>query len=211
MILLALLTACLPPLNGSDNCGSGLPALWGLALGEGKNLGIWKQTWLRVQWLRGEWGGGRDSSWASVEKSTAWATMCGCPTWEARKSFTAWPWPVSEPQLSGPPCSHHWVTGLVELPRPCVYIKSLQPCPTLRNPMDHTTRLLCSWGFSRQEHWSGLPCPPPGNLPDPGIEPASPTLAGGSSTIGATWEAVQDLTSPDIQILFHEHLHFHFW
>ena len=35
--------------------------------------------------------------------------------------------------------------------------------------------------FSRQEHWSGLPCPPPGNLPDPGIEPASltsPALAG---------------------------------
>ena len=29
-------------------------------------------------------------------------------------------------------------------------------------------------GFSRQEHWSGLPCAPPGNLPDPGIEPMSP-------------------------------------
>ena len=29
-------------------------------------------------------------------------------------------------------------------------------------------------GFSRQEHWSGLPCPPPGDLPDPGIEPGSP-------------------------------------
>ena len=29
--------------------------------------------------------------------------------------------------------------------------------------------------FSRQEYWSGLPCSPPGNLPDPGIEPASPT------------------------------------
>ena len=29
-------------------------------------------------------------------------------------------------------------------------------------------------GFSRQEHWSGLPFPPPGGLPDPGIEPASP-------------------------------------
>ena len=28
-------------------------------------------------------------------------------------------------------------------------------------------------GFSRHEHWSGLPCPPPGDLPDPGIEPAS--------------------------------------
>ena len=31
-------------------------------------------------------------------------------------------------------------------------------------------------GFSRQEYWSGLPCPPPGNLPDPRIEPRSPTL-----------------------------------
>ena len=37
-------------------------------------------------------------------------------------------------------------------------------------------RLLCPWGFSRQEVWSGLPCPPPGDLPDPGIEPRSPEL-----------------------------------
>ena len=38
-----------------------------------------------------------------------------------------------------------------------------------------------SVGFSRQEYWSGLPCPPPGDLPDPGIETVSlmsPTLAG---------------------------------
>ena len=33
-----------------------------------------------------------------------------------------------------------------------------------------------SRGFSRQEDWSGLPCPPPGGLPDPGIQPASPAL-----------------------------------
>ena len=32
--------------------------------------------------------------------------------------------------------------------------------------------------FSRQEHWSELPCPPPGELPDPGIESVSPALAG---------------------------------
>ena len=31
-----------------------------------------------------------------------------------------------------------------------------------------------SMGFSRQEYWSGLPCPAPGDLPDPGIEPLSP-------------------------------------
>ena len=33
-----------------------------------------------------------------------------------------------------------------------------------------------SMGFSRQEYWSGLPCPPPGDLPDPGIEPRSCAL-----------------------------------
>ena len=33
-------------------------------------------------------------------------------------------------------------------------------------------------GFSRQEYWSGLSCPPPGDLPDPRIKPASPALAG---------------------------------
>ena len=42
-----------------------------------------------------------------------------------------------------------------------------------------------SMGFSRREYWSGLPCAPPGDLPDPGIEPvspASPALAGGFLT-----------------------------
>ena len=34
-------------------------------------------------------------------------------------------------------------------------------------------------GFSRQEYWRGLPFPSPGDLPDPGIEPVSPALAGG--------------------------------
>ena len=46
--------------------------------------------------------------------------------------------------------------------------------------------------FSRQEPWSGLPCPPSGDLPNPGIEPASlipPTKAGGFFTTSDTWEA----------------------
>ena len=49
-----------------------------------------------------------------------------------------------------------------------------------------------SMGFSRQEYWSGLPCSPPWDLPDPGIEPTSlksPVLAGGFFTTSATWEA----------------------
>ena len=53
----------------------------------------------------------------------------------------------------------------------CVCAKLLQSCPTLCDPMD------CSPpGSSVQEYWSGLPCPPPGDLPDLGIEPVSPAL-----------------------------------
>ena len=49
-----------------------------------------------------------------------------------------------------------------------------------------------SMGFSRQEYWSGWPCPPPGDLPDPGIElvpPMLPALAGKFSITSATWES----------------------
>jgi len=49
-----------------------------------------------------------------------------------------------------------------------------------------------SMGFSRQEYWNGLPCPPPGYVPDPGIEPASlmsPALAVRFFTTSATWKA----------------------
>ena len=57
-------------------------------------------------------------------------------------------------------------------PSVCVLcVKSLQSCPTLCDPVDHHP---LSIGFSRQEHWSGLSCPPPEDLPDPGIKPASP-------------------------------------
>ena len=51
--------------------------------------------------------------------------------------------------------------------------KSLQSCLTLCDSIDGSPPSL---GFSRQEHWSGLPFPSPGDLPDPGIEPGSPAL-----------------------------------
>ena len=52
-----------------------------------------------------------------------------------------------------------------------------QLCPTLCNPMDSGLHQAPpSMGFSRQEYWSGLPFPFPGNLPNPGNEPRSPTL-----------------------------------
>ena len=52
-----------------------------------------------------------------------------------------------------------------------------QSCQTLCDPIDcvaHQASL--SMEFSRQEYWSGLPFPSPGDLPDPGMEPRSPTL-----------------------------------
>ena len=56
-------------------------------------------------------------------------------------------------------------------------------------------RLLCPWEFSRQEYWSRLPFPPPGDLPDPGVELASltsPALASRFFTIIPTWESPKD-------------------
>ena len=51
-----------------------------------------------------------------------------------------------------------------------------QSCLTLCNPMDCAYQAPLSMGFSRQECWSGLPFPFPGDLLDPGIEPRSPAL-----------------------------------
>ena len=56
-----------------------------------------------------------------------------------------------------------------------------QPCPTLYDPMGCSRQTPLSMEFSRQEYWSGLPHPSPGDLPKPPrIEPVSPTLQVGS-------------------------------
>ena len=77
-------------------------------------------------------------------------------------------------------------------------VKSLQLSPTLCDPtVAHQAPL--SIGFSRQEYWSGLPCPPPGDLPNPGIKPASlisPVLAGRFFTTSAIWEDVMCILLP---------------
>ena len=59
-------------------------------------------------------------------------------------------------------------------------------------PWSVTHQAPLSMGFSRQECWNGLPCPPPGALPNPGIEPKSlmsPELAGGFLTTSIALEA----------------------
>ena len=71
--------------------------------------------------------------------------------------------------------------------------KSLQSCPALCDPMDYSPPGSSVHGILQARIQGWLPCPPPGDLPDPGIEPASlmsPALAGGFFTTGTTWEAL---------------------
>ena len=76
----------------------------------------------------------------------------------------------------------------------CVwYAKLLQSCPAICDPMDYSHQTLLFMRFPRQEYWSGLPCPPSRDLPDPGIKAKSltmsPALADVFFTTSAPWEA----------------------
>ena len=57
-----------------------------------------------------------------------------------------------------------------------VKVKSLSCVQLFGTPWTVAYQVLLSMGFSRQEYWSGLPFPSPGDLPNPGIEPRSPAL-----------------------------------
>ena len=74
----------------------------------------------------------------------------------------------------------------------------MQLCACMLSHFSYVWLFVTLWtvahqGFSRQEYWSGLPCPPPGDLPDPGIEPPSlmsPTLVGRFFTTSVTLDAL---------------------
>ena len=74
-------------------------------------------------------------------------------------------------------CIHIYICAYV-----CVLSRSVLSNSLQRYGLQ-PVRLLCFWGFSRQEYWSGLPCPPPGDLPNPGIEPRCPALQADSLLI----------------------------
>ena len=70
-------------------------------------------------------------------------------------------------------------------------------------PWSAASQAPLSMGFPRQEHWSGLLVPPAGDLPDPGIQPASlasPVLAGRFFTTSATWEDGAQDSAPQILV-----------
>ena len=64
-------------------------------------------------------------------------------------------------------------------------------CPTLGDPMDciAARQAPLSMEFSRQEYWSWVPFPSPGDLPDPGIEPGSPALQEAQNIKGIYFES----------------------
>ena len=81
------------------------------------------------------------------------------------------------------------------MPTSCVLCgKLLQLCLTLCDPVDCSPASSSVHADSPgEEHWSGLPCPPPGDLPNPGFRASSlvsPALAGVFFTTSATWEAL---------------------
>ena len=78
------------------------------------------------------------------------------------------------------------------------YIVLLSHVHFFATPWTVARQASLSMGFSRQEYWSGLPFPPPGNLPSPGIKPTlltSPLLADGFFTTSAAWEALSYVRS----------------
>ena len=71
-----------------------------------------------------------------------------------------------------------------------VKVPVTQLCLTLCDPMDCSPPPPLSTEFSRQDYWSELPFPPPGDLPDPVIEPKSPVLQADSllsGPLGSLW------------------------
>ena len=73
--------------------------------------------------------------------------------------------------------------------RVCVPLQFLSCVWHSEVPWTVARQALLSMGFSSQGCWSGLPFPPPGDFPIPGMEPSSPVLTGGFFTPSTTWEA----------------------
>ena len=127
-----------------------------------EELTHWKRLWCWEGLGAGEEGGDREwDGWMASLTRWTWVWVNSGRWWWTRR-------PGVLQFMGSQRVGHDWATELnwTEL-----------NSPTLCDPRDCSpTRLLCPWGFSEQEYWSGLPFPSPRDLPDPGIKPGSPTL-----------------------------------
>ena len=72
--------------------------------------------------------------------------------------------------------SREKLKGETQSPFLTLYVLVAKQCPAPTTPWTTACQASLSMGFSRKEYWSGLPFPPPGDLPKPGIKPRSPAL-----------------------------------
>ena len=133
------------------------------------------------------------SSWGCKESDTT-ERLSLSVRYQFREVTSAWK-PDNHPFY---PFSQKVTKGLFHFPpriqSPCVGLCLIaQSCPTLCDSQGlQPARLLCPWGLSRQEYWSGLSFPSPGDLPNAEIEPSCPALQANSlPRIWATREALQ--------------------
>ena len=147
-------------------------------------LGRGQPAPLQASWA--SWERGRGSEWplrcqlqALLKNSvcSSPSLSLGCPS--LRASF---PLPSSlyffQPQLLGPEKLSVFPTWSISDLDLVVWVLSRSVMPSCVTPWTTAHQAPRSMGFSRQEDWSGLPFLSPGDLPDPGIKPMSPELAG---------------------------------
>ena len=130
--------------------------------------------WLKDQTLRSDWG-------------TSLGVQCGDSTCQHRdmgsvpgpgRSHMSWSSRTSAPQPRSlcPAAAEACLEPLRHSPT-CARVPSRSVVPASVTPWTAARQAPLSMGFSRQEHWSGLLCPPPGDLPVPGVEPRSPRVS----------------------------------
>ena len=83
-----------------------------------------------------------------------------------------------------------------------VSVLCVKSCLPLCNPMTAVHQAPLFMGFSRHRYWSGLPCPPPGDLSNPGIEPWSPALQADSLPSEAPGKSLLHITAPKNSLVF---------
>ena len=112
------------------------------------------------------------------------------------------PIPLGHPSVPAPSILYHawnldrrFISHMILYMFQCHSPKSSHPCPLPQSPKDSSIHLclFCCLAWDRQEYWSGFPCPPPGDLPDPEIKPTSlmsPSLADSFFTSRTTEECL---------------------
>ena len=127
-------------------------------------------------------------------KSHGWRSLVGCSPWAREESDTTERLhfhfslscigqrngnPLQCSWLENPRDSGAWWAAIYGVTQSRTRLKWLSSSSSM-TLWTETHQAPLSMGFPRQEYWSGLPFPPPGHLPDPGIETVSPALLGDS-------------------------------